>query len=162
QKIAETCEKNGSVDTLIAESREEQAHILHIRSEESMTYKAQLAEILDVTVPPASVGDMMDAVDKLAAEYHTKIPMVAHAGDGNFHPHLMLELKDRGVVKEVKKKLYGKAVELGGVISGEHGIGKTKLDELAMCIDPKSLELMRGLKKLFDPNNVLSPDSAIR
>ncbi len=162
QKIAETCEKNGSVDTLIAESREEQAHILHIRSEESMTYKAQRAEILDVTVPPASVGDMMDAVDKLAAEYHTKIPMVAHAGDGNFHPHLMLELKDRGVVKEVKKKLYGKAVELGGVISGEHGIGKTKLDELEMCIDPKSLELMRGLKRLFDPNNVLSPDSAIR
>lgn len=162
QKIAETCEKNGSVDTLIAESREEQAHILHIRSEESMTYKAQLAEILDVTVPPASVGDMMDAVDKLAAEYHTKIPMVAHAGDGNFHPHLMLELKDRGVVKEVKKKLYGKAIELGGVISGEHGIGKTKLDELEMCIDPKSLELMRGLKRLFDPNNVLSPDSAVR
>jgi len=162
QKVAEICEKNGAVDTLIAESREEQAHILHIRSEESMTYKAQLAEILDVTVPPAAVGDMMDAVDALAAEYHTKVPMVAHAGDGNFHPHLMLELKERGVEGEVKKKLYGKAVELGGVISGEHGIGKTKLSELEMCIDPKSLELMRGLKRLFDPNGVLSPDSAIK
>jgi len=161
QKIAETCEKNGAVDVLIAESREEQAHILHIRSEESMTYKAQLAEILDVTVPPAAVGDMMDVVDKLAAEYSTRIPMVAHAGDGNFHPHLMLELKERGVAKEVKKKIYSKAVELGGVISGEHGIGKTRLGEIDMCIDPKSMELMRGLKRLFDPNGVLSPDSAI-
>ena len=51
---------------------------------------------------------------------------------------------------------------LGGVISGEHGIGKTRLNELDMCVDPSSLGLMRGLKRLFDPNNVLSPDSAIK
>lgn len=162
QSISEVCEANGAVDTLIAESREEQAHILHIRSEESMTYKADLAEILDVTVPPATVGDMMDAVETLASEYNTKIPMVAHAGDGNFHPHLMLELKERGLDKEVKRKIYARAVELGGVISGEHGIGKTRLGEIEMSIDPKSLELMRGLKNLFDPKGILSPDSAIR
>ena len=162
QHVADICEANGAVDTLMAESREEQAHILHIRSEESMTYKAQLAEILDVTVPPAAVGDMMDEVDRLATEYQTKIPMVAHAGDGNFHPHLMLELKERGLSTKVKRRIYGKAVELGGVISGEHGIGKTRLGELEMCIDPTSLNLMRGLKRLFDPNNVLSPDSAVK
>jgi glycolate oxidase len=162
QNVSDICEANGAVDTLIAESREEQAHILHIRSEESMTYKAQLAEILDVTVPPAAVGEMMDEVDKLAAQYHTKIPMVAHAGDGNFHPHLMLELKERGLSTEVKRKIYARAIELGGVISGEHGIGKTRLGELDMCIDPKSMDLMRGIKRLFDPNGILSPDSAIR
>lgn len=161
QTVSEICEANSAVDTLIAESREEQAHILHIRSEESMTYKAQLAEILDVTVPPAAVGEMMDEVDTLAAAYKTRIPMVAHAGDGNFHPHLMLELKERGLSTEVKRKIYAKAVALGGVISGEHGIGKTRLGELDMCIDPKSLDLMRGLKRLFDPNDVLSPDNAI-
>jgi len=161
QQVSDICEANGSVGTLIAESREEQAHILHIRSEESMTYKADLSEILDVTVPPAAVGEMMDEVDKLAAEYKTRIPMVAHAGDGNFHPHLMLELKQRGLSTEVKRKLYAKAIALGGVISGEHGIGKTRLGELDMCIDPKSLELMRGLKRLFDPNGILSPGSAI-
>jgi len=162
EKISEVCEENGSVDTLIAESREEQAHILHIRSEESMTYKAALAEILDVTVPPAAVGDMMDEVDRLAQEYDTKIPMVAHAGDGNFHPHLMLELKERGLSTEVKRKLYNRAIELGGVISGEHGIGKTRLGELDMCIDPKSMELMRGLKAIFDPKGILSPDASIQ
>ena len=161
QTVSDICEANGAVDTLIAESREEQSHILHIRSEESMTYKAQLAEILDVTVPPAAVGDMMDTVDGLAAEYNTKIPMVAHAGDGNFHPHLMLELKERGLSTEVKRRIYARAVALGGVISGEHGIGKTRLGELEMCIDPTSLNLMRGLKRLFDPNGILNPDSAI-
>jgi glycolate oxidase len=162
EKISEVCEQNGAVDTLIAESREEQAHILHIRSEESMTYKAELAEILDVTVPPAAVGAMMDEVDRLAKEYDTRIPMVAHAGDGNFHPHLMLELKERGVSSEVKHKLYSKAIELGGVISGEHGIGKTKVAELEMCVDAKSLELMRGLKAIFDPKGILSPDASIK
>ena len=162
EKISEICEENGSVDTLMAESREEQAHILHVRSECSMTYKAEIAEILDVTVPPAAIGDLMDEIDRLAAEYKTKIPMVAHAGDGNFHPTLMLELKERGLAKEVKHKIYARAVELGGVISGEHGIGKTRLGEIEMCLDEKSLELMRGLKKLFDPKGVLSPDSAIR
>ncbi|MBN1856369.1 MAG: FAD-binding protein [Dehalococcoidia bacterium] len=162
EKASEICEKNGSVDTLMAESRDEQAHILHIRSECSMTYKAEIAEILDVTVPPAAIGDLMDEIDRLSTEYNTKIPMVAHAGDGNFHPTLMLELKDRGLSKEVKHKVYRRAIELGGVISGEHGIGKTRLGEIDMCLDEKSLELMRGLKKLFDPKGVLSPDSAIR
>lgn len=127
-----------------------------------MTYKAEIAEILDVTVPPAAIGDLMDEIDRLSTEYNTKIPMVAHAGDGNFHPTLMLELKDRGLSKEVKHKVYRRAIELGGVISGEHGIGKTRLGEIDMCLDEKSLELMRGLKKLFDPKGVLSPDSAIR
>ena len=104
----------------------------------------------------------MNIFDRLAAEYHTRIPMVAHAGDGNFHPYLMFDLKNRGLHKEVKRKIYAWAVELGGVISGEHGIGKTRLGEIEMCVDAKSLELMRGLKQLFDPNNVLSPDSAIK
>jgi len=162
EKISAICEKNGSVDTLMAEGREEQAHILHVRSETSMTYKAGTAEILDVTVPPAAIGDLMDESDRLAAEYDTKIPMVAHAGDGNFHPTLMLELKERGVVKEVKHRIYARAVDMGGVISGEHGVGKTRLGDIEMCLDPKSLQLMRGLKQLFDPNNVLSPDSAIK
>jgi len=162
ERISEVCEQNGAVDTLIAESRDEQAHILHIRSEESMTYKAELAEILDVTVPPAAVGEMMDEVDRLAKEYGTRIPMVAHAGDGNFHPHLMLELKQRGLSTEVKRKLYARAIELGGVISGEHGIGKTRLGELDMCVDAKSLELMRGLKDIFDPRGILSPDASIK
>ena len=161
QTVSEICEANGAVDTLIAESKEEQSHILHIRSETSMTFKAETAEILDVTVPPAAIGDLMDEIDRLAADYATKIPMVAHAGDGNFHPTLMLELKERGVATELKRKIYAKAVELGGVISGEHGIGKTRLGEIEMCLDPKSLQLMRGLKHLFDPNNILNPDSAI-
>ncbi len=162
ESVSSICEELGAVDTLIAESRDEQAHILHVRSEVSMVYKPETAEILDVTVPPAAVEEMMNEVDRLAAEYETRIPMVAHAGDGNFHPYLMFDLKNRGLHKEVKRKIYARAVELGGVISGEHGIGKTRLGEIEMCVDAKSLELMRGLKQLFDPKNILSPDSAIK
>jgi len=160
--VSAICDDSGAVDTLMAEGREEQAHILHVRSEVSMVYKADTAEILDVTVPPAAVEQMMNEVDRLAAEYDTRIPMVAHAGDGNFHPYLMRELKARGLHEEVKRKIYARAVALGGVISGEHGVGKTRLGEIEMCIDATSLALMRGLKRAFDPNGVLSPDSAIK
>ncbi|GAI65045.1 unnamed protein product, partial [marine sediment metagenome] len=54
------------------------------------------------------------------------------------------------------------AVDLGGVITGEHGVGKTKLGELDLCLDEKSRELMKGIKKLFDPNSILNPGTAIR
>jgi len=162
EAVSAICDDSGAVDTLMAEGREEQAHILHVRSEVSMVYKADTAEILDVTVPPAAVEQMMNEVDRLAAEYDTRIPMVAHAGDGNFHPYLMRELKARGLHEEVKRKIYARAVALGGVISGEHGVGKTRLGEIEMCVDATSLALMRGLKRAFDPNGVLSPDSAIK
>ncbi|MCK4579866.1 MAG: FAD-binding oxidoreductase, partial [Dehalococcoidia bacterium] len=77
------------------------------------------------------------------------------------HPMLKSELVDRGTLKEAKREIYRAAINLGGVISGEHGIGKTRLCELDLCFDDKSRELMKGIKQLFDPNNILSPDNAI-
>ena len=77
------------------------------------------------------------------------------------HPNLMVDLVDRGILKEVKREVYQAAVDLGGVITGEHGVGKIRLGELDLCLDEKSRELMRGIKKLFDPNNILNPGTAI-
>jgi glycolate oxidase len=88
--------------------------------------------------------------------------MYGHAGDGNFHPHLMNDLKDKDRVREVKREIYKEAINLGGVITGEHGIGKIRIPELDLCTDDRSWELMRGIKNTFDPNNILSPGVAIR
>lgn len=78
--------------------------------------------------------------------------MYGHAGDGNFHPHLMNDLRDRGIVREVKRE----AIKLGGVITGEHGVGVVRVPELDLCSDGKMWELMRGIKSVFDPNNILN------
>ena len=161
EQVSDICQKSNAIDILIAERRDEQANILKMRSEIYSAMKDKSADILDVTVPPASVGLVMDKVDEIAKRYNTTIPMYGHAGDGNFHPHLTNDLRDRGIVREVKREVYKEAIKLGGVITGEHGVGVVRVPELDLCPDGKMWELMRGIKSVFDPNNILNPGRAI-
>jgi len=161
EQISEICEQYGAVDTLIAERREEQADILKIRSEVGIALKPFLADALDITVPPASIATILDEIDRIAERFGTTIAVLGHAGDGNLHPNLKSELVGRGILKEVKREIYQATINLGGVVTGEHGMGKTRLSELEISFDDKSRELMKGIKHLFDPNNILSPDNAI-
>lgn len=162
EQIVKVCQEYNAIDALIAERREEQADILKMRSAVGTAMKPRFADYPDVTVPPASIGELMDAIDKIAQRFDTTIPVVGHAGDGNLHPFLMMDLQDKGTLKKAKAEVYKAAVDLGGVITGEHGVGKIRLSELDLCLDEKSRELMRGIKNLFDPNNILNPGTAIR
>ena len=108
-------------------------------------------------MPPASIGVMMDKVDEIARRFNTTIPTYGHAGDGNLHPHLMTDLSERGILRPVKREIYQEAIKLGGVITGEHGLGVIRLPDLDLCPDGKMWELMRGIKRVFDPNNILNP-----
>ncbi|TFH36902.1 MAG: FAD-binding oxidoreductase [Dehalococcoidia bacterium] len=159
--VLKICESLGAVDTLMAETREEQADILKMRSELYSVLKPQVADVLDMAIPPAAIAEFLDMVDEIGSRYNTRIITYGHAGDGNLHPHLPLELHERGLLKAVKKDLYEAAIRLGGTITAEHGVGKCRLNEVPLCIDEKSLDLMRGLKKLFDPNGILNPGTAI-
>ena len=157
EKVSTICEGNNAVDILIAERREEQANILKIRSEVYSSLKNNIADVLDITVPPASIGEMMDKVDEIAAKFNIKIPTYGHAADGNLHPHLMADLAEKGLLREVKRRVYEEAIKMGGVITGEHGLGVIRLPDLDLYPDEKTWELMRGIKTVFDPNNILSP-----
>ena len=161
EQLSTICENNGAVDVLMAETTSEQAEILKIRSEVGNALKPFNADALDVTVPPASVAQLLDDIDKVGQKYGIFIPVVGHAGDGNLHPNMDWEYDKQGVLKAAKHEIYDAAIKLGGVISGEHGVGKTRLGEFDMGLDVKQRELMMGVKKLFDPNNILSPDNAI-
>jgi glycolate oxidase len=88
------------------------------------------------------------------------VATVAHAGDGNLHPLIVFDGRDR--IAEARavatyKKLMTHALELGGTITGEHGVGSLKVDLLARQIGDVSLALHRGIKKAFDPNGILNP-----
>ena len=67
---------------------------------------------------------------RVAAKYHTSIPLYGHVGDGNFHAHLSNELAQRGLMHEAKREIYTEAIKMGGVITGEHGIGRTRIEDL--------------------------------
>jgi glycolate oxidase len=99
---------------------------------------------------------------ELADKYQLKIGVLAHAGDGNLHPLIMTDLRDKEEMERVDKalvELYEAAMGMGGTLSGEHGIGIAKARFMAMEFTQTSIDLMRGIKRVFDPNNILNPGS---
>ena len=86
--------------------------------------------------------------------------LVGHIGDGNLHPQIALDLENEAEFKnyiQAKSEIYEKTIELGGTISAEHGIGISKLSFFENSIDKNALELMKLIKKSFDPKNILNP-----
>jgi glycolate oxidase len=85
--------------------------------------------------------------------------MLGHAGDGNLHPALLMDLVegDRSKLREVKRAIYEKALQLGGTMTAEHGLGKVRPEDLDLFLDEKTIDLMRGVKEVFDPNGILNP-----
>ena len=161
EKISQISEKCNSVDIIIAETREEQSDILKIRSALYTAIKPIVADTLDVSVPPARAGMLMDRVDNIAKKYNTSIPTYGHVADGNLHGHLLNELHEKGLMKQVKREIYQEAINLGGVITGEHGLGAIRISDTDLIPDKKTWALMREIRKIFDPNNILNPGCTI-
>jgi glycolate oxidase len=162
ERLLSLCERSDALEPVVAETRKEQDEILKIRSEIYSTLKPNMVDILDATVPPARLIDLIETVNELERRHGVYMPVYGHAGDGNLHVHLM---KWNGWTRErydeLRGVIYAKALELGGTITGEHGIGHVRKKYVEMVIDRKSLELMREVKRIFDPNNILNPDKVL-
>jgi glycolate oxidase len=159
EAIANICEESGAIDVLIAETRVEQDNILRIRGEIASAQKAEdnIGDFLDICVPPARLAELMEKILAIEKKYDTRIPVTGHSIDGNLHPTPLKELADKGLLGKVKEDLYRETIKLGGVISGEHGLGIIRLCNTPLWPEPKIWDLMRGIKKAFDPNNILNP-----
>ena len=158
EEVEKICKANNSIETLVAQGKKEQDKILKIRSNTYMALKRDLADGLDIAVPPASIGKLMDRIDKIAQEYRTYVPMYGHVADGNLHPHVMkVNGEIPSYLEEIKEEIYKEAINLGGVITAEHGIGRNRIKNLPLSFSRKEIELMKGIKKVFDPNNILNP-----
>jgi glycolate oxidase len=156
-------------DIVIADTEESQRNILEIRSNIYLALKRGAIEILDITVPPASIGEYVVKVHEISRKYNMWLPTYGHAADGNVHTHLMkVGIKDgkldekeiegwRDKYLSARRELHEEAKKLNGIVSGEHGIGLVKMEYLPVFVDLKQIELMKGIKKLFDPNNILNP-----
>ena len=116
----------------------------------------------DATVPVKKLPEIIRKVVHLTKKYDLQVAVLAHAGDGNLHPLIMTDLRDReemGRVDKMLEELCEAAIRMGGTLSGEHGIGIAKARFMGMEFSEISLDLMRGIKRVFDPNNILNPGS---
>ena len=160
--INDVITKYTDLEPVVATRDDEQKEILKIRSEIYTSLKKDLIDILDMSLPIGKIYDFMEEVDKLERKYNTWIPVIGHIGDGNLHAHIM---KTKGWTKELYERLedelYEITMRLGGVISGEHGIGVTRMKYFMKYADRKYLELLRMFKKVLDPNNILNPGKVV-
>lgn len=161
---AKICLENGAADIFISDTEERDETIWKARGAFLEAIKNSTTDMdeVDVVVPRNSVNEMVEFSHALQKEAGARIKCFGHAGDGNLHIYV---LKDALGEKEWLEKLdfamdemYKKARELKGEVSGEHGIGYAKKAYLAKSLDETSIELMRGIKKVFDPKNILNPD----
>ena len=114
----------------------------------------------DVTVPMAKITDMLRGIEALSKKYDIQIAAFGHAGDGNLHPQMLYDGYDPEQVKRVEAasaELFELAINLGGTLTGEHGIGLSKAPYMTLEHDPVALDVMRSIKKMLDPGNILNP-----
>jgi glycolate oxidase len=114
----------------------------------------------DATVPRSRVPDMVRGVREIAQRHRVMIGNFGHAGDGNLHPTVLTDVRDKEEYARAEKaidEIFELALSLGGTLSGEHGIGSAKARYLKREVGPVGLEVMRRIKRAFDPNNILNP-----
>ena len=153
---------NGASRVRKAESAHEAAALWAARKS-SYAVKARLNNSLlveDLAVPISRLPHMLRFVERLARTHRVVIATSAHAGDGNLHPTICFDATDEDEVRRVhraSKELFEKVAEVGGTLTGEHGIGMDKAPFMSLEHDRTAMRSMRAVKRLFDPNNILNP-----
>ena len=161
--VAKLCLERGALDVLISDTQERDESIWTARGAflEAIKGSTTFMDEVDCVVPRSRIHEMVDYLHTLEKDAGLRIKSFGHAGDGNLHTYL---LKDGLSQEEWEKrmadtmaKIYRKAQELGGQVSGEHGIGYAKRAYLRESLPPAALALMQGIKRAFDPKGILNP-----
>jgi len=161
--VAELCLNIGALDAYIVDTEERKKSVWSARGAFLEAIKASTTEMdeCDVVVPGNQVDTFIKYTHELAEEFGVRIPSFGHAGDGNLHVYICRDaLSDeawKATLSAVFDRMYEKAVELGGLVSGEHGIGYAKKEFLKRQYGQTPIALMQGIKQVFDPKNILNP-----
>ena len=167
ERLSQLCREMGAHEVTVAKTVAENDEIWRARRSaygaEARLRPTAIAE--DCTVPVGNLVAMFQEVGKIADKYQLLIPIVAHAGDGNLHPQILTDSSNKEEMERVMKaidEISIKAIELGGTITGEHGIGIAKREILHLEIGDVAMGVTKVIKKAFDPLNILNPDKVVR
>lgn len=161
--VAELCLEIGALDAYIVDTEERKKAVWSARGAFLEAIKASTTEMdeCDVVVPVDRVDEFIKFTHALADEMNVRIPSFGHAGDGNLHIYICRDTLEEQEWEKVLSvcfdRMYDKAKELGGLVSGEHGIGYAKKDYLKKLYGKRPILVMQGIKKVFDEKNILNP-----
>jgi len=164
ETIGELCFDKGAIEVYVADNYTTQERVWSVRRNIAEAFKvvSPHQSLEDIVVPIAAISDLMPELERISTKYNIQIPCYGHAGDGNLHATLVKNPESSvqewyEIEKKALKEMYQATKKLGGTISGEHGIGLKRKPYMKIVCSPAELELMRKIKKAFDPNNIMNP-----
>ncbi|MFJ3227169.1 FAD-binding oxidoreductase [Streptomyces sp. NPDC086783] len=164
--VGALCEAAGATQVVPADDAAESELLLQARRLSLTALEAVKGTTMidDVCVPRSRLGEMLDGVERIAEKYALTIGVCAHAGDGNTHPTVCFDAADPDESRRAREsfdEIMALGLELGGTITGEHGVGVLKKEWLAREIGPVGVEMQRGIKAAFDPLGILNPGKVL-
>ncbi|HHT9124347.1 MAG TPA: FAD-binding oxidoreductase [Candidatus Brocadiia bacterium] len=159
--VEESCKRNNAFQTIISRTSDERNNLWAVRRSLSPALYSIAPVKLneDFCVPRSKVTDLLQRIDKIKPDYPIDVVSFGHIGDGNIHVNLMYQQgqEQQELAHRMVLEIIHEVLDLGGTISGEHGIGSRKAEFMKLEVPPLELELMKGLKRLFDPKGIMNP-----
>ena len=161
--IEKVFKENGCFNFIIAKDEKESNDLWFSRRNcsQAITCYGSLKINEDITVPRSKLPTLLEKINEVSKKYDVLIPCFGHTGDGNVHTNVMVDKDNEDEVKKgyaAIEEIFKITIDLGGTLSGEHGIGISKAPYMKLAFSDAEMELFRAIKKAFDPNNILNPN----
>jgi glycolate oxidase len=166
EAAARICRENGAREVNAAQNEEERASLWKARRSVSPSLARRAPNKLgeDITVPRSAIPETIHRVKEIGAKFDLPIVVFGHAGDGNLHPNILFDKRDPeqwAKVEPIVSEIFSVALELGGTLSGEHGVGTLKRPYMEQALGAISLDVQRSIKRALDPLNILNPGKVL-
>ena len=161
--VCDLCLEHGARDVLVAQDRPTRERLWEARRMiiDALNHESPVNHMEDVVVPRARIPQLLGGMREIAELNRVRIISFGHAGDGNVHVNILKDdVPDERwelLVPDVTEEIYRLTLSLGGTLTGEHGIGVTRRKYLSLALDEEQVNIMRGIKDVFDPNHILNP-----
>jgi glycolate oxidase len=166
EEIAKICKNTGATKVTVAKDETERANLWKARRSISPSLARLAPNKLgeDITVPRSAIPEAVKRLKAISERFGLPIVIFGHAGDGNLHPNILFDKRDPEQMKKVEQMVaeeFSVALELGGTLSGEHGVGTLKRPYMQKALGDVSVDIQKMIKQVLDPKNILNPGKVL-
>ncbi len=159
ETLEKSFKENGATEFRVAKDDAEAKELWYARrnASQSITIFGNKKLNEDISVPRSMLPEALEKIYAIGEKYGFKVPCFGHAGDGNIHVNVMIDISQIDEGHKCIEEIFQLVVDMGGTLSGEHGIGTSKAPFMNIAFTPQEIQLFKDIKRAFDPNNILNP-----